>query len=337
MNTATEVYILEHTNDVRFHGFGLADPNTPSLIGREYILKDLLPCFSEKDFVHLADKWKPLKVIGRVQKFQDYPSLEAYPVFSERACNVLQDFLQPNGELLSLESKLGNYFVYNLTNVLDALDLEKSIYEMYRNEPRDIYDVNYFVFNSKKLGNQSIFTIYEEPGSIMVTKIFVDVVRKNNLNGFRFLKIWPIPEGEDWRVYHRNNTKDEGGSNLEKEGFIVSLQLKSKKINNDEKERITVIEDHVNEILQIESLSEIFFGDLLGYDELEGEYQMLFFCPNADKLEKKLLPYFNSIDWDRPIDIIKIKGAVLGYVSEREEGTLSSEEYGEVVIKNWIK
>src|SRR2546427_8710208 len=69
----------------------------------------------------LLATWKPVKVQGRVRKFNDYPALGVVPAFSDRAVNALRDFLEPNGELLPLDSDLGTYFAYNLLTTVDVL------------------------------------------------------------------------------------------------------------------------------------------------------------------------------------------------------------------------
>jgi hypothetical protein len=48
-------------------------------------------------------------------------------VFSERAVEVLSNHLEPYGELLPLDVEGDTYFLYNVTNIIDAIDQEKSV------------------------------------------------------------------------------------------------------------------------------------------------------------------------------------------------------------------
>lgn len=48
-------------------------------------------------------------------------------VFSGRAVDVLKDHLEPYGELLPLDVEGDTYFLYNVTNIIDAIDQDKSV------------------------------------------------------------------------------------------------------------------------------------------------------------------------------------------------------------------
>ena len=128
MNDQIELFELEKiTDNPLFEGF--AFESAPSLLGRKDLEEDLLPGFGKSDEekkwkpVFLSNNWKPPKVIGRVAPFNDFPCVNMMlPVFSHRACDVLKDFLEPNGELLPLDSDLGQYYLFNITKIIDALD-----------------------------------------------------------------------------------------------------------------------------------------------------------------------------------------------------------------------
>src|SRR3712207_363412 len=81
----------------------------------------------------VREGWKPLrvKVLADVPLVRDlpptdFPKLGMPPVFSARAVERLLDLLLPHGELLKLSCPEGSYRLYNVTRVLDALDVEHS-------------------------------------------------------------------------------------------------------------------------------------------------------------------------------------------------------------------
>src|SRR5437899_2637605 len=103
MNESINIYQLQPVlDDPRFEGFAYED--SPSLRGKFSLVEDFLPDSTTGWAApHLARIWKPLKVIGRVRPFNDYPCISLMiPAFSERAVASLRDFLEPNGELLPL-------------------------------------------------------------------------------------------------------------------------------------------------------------------------------------------------------------------------------------------
>lgn len=110
-----------------------AASNARSLLGRESRDEDLNHYYkvpwsaSQWQPARLAGTWKPLKVVGRVAPFNDFPMVDSYPAFSQRACDALSEFLVPNGELLPLKSEVGvPYFFFNVTTISDALDAKNS-------------------------------------------------------------------------------------------------------------------------------------------------------------------------------------------------------------------
>lgn len=198
------VYKLEKVvDDPAFEGFALFD--APSILGREELLDDLSPAYgvdeNEKVWTQpiLASSWKAPKVTGRVQKFNDYPCINLiYPVFSKKACDALSDLLLPNGELLPLRFRGGDYYAYNITRIVDVLDRKKSKCLWY-DPPNAVMEVDYYSFDAKRLGEVPIFRYLEEPMSVFVSQQFVDRVRQHDLKGLTLTKVWPLPRGVSWK------------------------------------------------------------------------------------------------------------------------------------------
>ena len=78
----------------------------------------------------LIQSWTPPSVkVLRDDKFNrnlppgDFPHLAvAVPVFSLRAVNVLRGMLEENGQILPLSCTEGEYYAFNVTTFIDALD-----------------------------------------------------------------------------------------------------------------------------------------------------------------------------------------------------------------------
>ncbi len=208
LNNAESIFLLNKVvDDPKFEGFALA--NGESLLGREDLYDDISPfqmVLNNAQGVSLADVWHAPCVTGNVRPENDFPCVNlTLPVFSERACDVLSDYLEPNGELLPLKTEVGSYFFYHITTLVDALDLQSSRFVYGRLNKKKIRDIEYFVFKSGVADKFSIFRIKEKPIHTIVSESFLRRVIDNKLNGFEFSRIWPIPKNEDWRTFDKRN------------------------------------------------------------------------------------------------------------------------------------
>jgi hypothetical protein len=139
----------------------------------------------------MRDSWIPWKVeIDRPEGYEnslfgDFPLLiSAVPVFTERAVALLEPLLTGNGELLPLVCDEGSYFAYNVTTVLDALDVERS--SLLRFTSGEIMNITHHEFFPGKV-TSPIFKIPQTPlMDVFVTEEFRAAVSKHNLKGFAF-------------------------------------------------------------------------------------------------------------------------------------------------------
>lgn len=74
--------------------------------------------------------------------------------YSEKAVEVLGKLLEEAGELLEFEYENNKWWVHNITNIIDALDIENSKIEL--NESGE-FEVEKTRLDEKKLPNTSIF------------------------------------------------------------------------------------------------------------------------------------------------------------------------------------
>lgn len=149
----------------------------------------------------LSPKWREHKLVGEVDPENDFPGeggpSRLTPVFSERAVEGLRDFLQPNGELLPVRTPLGKYYAFNLTKVVDALDLKRSIV-VHGTGKWKTWGIRRFFFRPKRVEGLTIFRIPQLPSSIFVTEPFVERVNQLGLNGHWLIRLWPLPRGTRW-------------------------------------------------------------------------------------------------------------------------------------------
>jgi hypothetical protein len=145
----------------------------------------------------LLPSWTPLAVkVLRDDKFNrglppgDFPHLASgVPVFSVRAVNVLKRMLQENGEILPLSCSEGEYYAFNLTTLIDALDESDSEVKRFEHSGR-IMRVLKYAFFPDKLHGATIFQIPQSRARIFVTDEFRRAVMDNNLVGFEFPELW---------------------------------------------------------------------------------------------------------------------------------------------------
>lgn len=144
----------------------------------------------------IGASWSPVKVEVLVDDLHknrppsDFPSLATdVPVFSQRAAEALGDLLEGNGELLPLDCDEGVYYAYNVTHVVDALDVAQS--EFKRFESGRIMDIVQHVFQPEKLAGLTIFKLpYMRVSRVYVTDDFVRRVQETGLTGFDFRPAW---------------------------------------------------------------------------------------------------------------------------------------------------
>jgi hypothetical protein len=127
---------------------------------------------------------------GKWLQASDFPSFTVshIPVFSTKAVEILGDVLTKNGELLPLNCIDGEYFAYNVLNLVSALDQEKS--DIVRFPAGRIMTVRKYALYEDKLADQMIFKIPEIVLlSVFVTDRFKNQIEDAGLTGFCFTEI----------------------------------------------------------------------------------------------------------------------------------------------------
>jgi hypothetical protein len=120
----------------------------------------------------------------------DTPGLSSHiPVFSPRAVEILADLLKDSGELLPITCEGEDYFLFNVTRLVDALDEDAS--ELERFDDGGILRIARYGFKEDLLIGVNIFKLPQKPLSYpYVTDAFVHRVEDSALSGFEFRLVW---------------------------------------------------------------------------------------------------------------------------------------------------
>ncbi len=311
MQTPSSIFVLEpNLNDPRFHGF--VWPDAPSLLGLKEIFFDFKVENGDKltwQPRRLQSVWKPLKVRGPVNAFNDYPCLELVtPVFSRRAVDALGSMLSDHGELLPLITDIGEYFAYVCLAKLDVLDLKKSRVLRPSEPGATAFDIEYFAFRKKQLPDASIFRVPEHPGIYLVSEAFQKRAEEAALNGMTFIKVWPLPKNSDWGMEEAARRKKSKAVKLVGESLILRLRLKKPQPSPKEKGLAADIENSLRTVLKVTSLEQPYWGSIEVTEFEDGEYRIFCSCPSSDRLVEYLSEWLGSVPWEGDLDIVKRYG-----------------------------
>lgn len=118
----------------------------------------------------------------------DYPRFEQ-PLVSEKAVKILTPFLKQHVEFLEVEmlNENNNFFVMNVINILDCIDIKKSKIKWFKDNSR-IMQICEYVFNDSvnDIEKSLIFRIKGYEKSIYVNLEIKKIIENSNLQGFVF-------------------------------------------------------------------------------------------------------------------------------------------------------
>ncbi|TWU02891.1 hypothetical protein [Stieleria varia] len=311
------VYELSYfADDPRFSGFEFPE-DAPSLISRESITRDFDPELHGKlDWkpVSLAKVWVPQPVVGGVQPYNDYPRVGMLPAFSRRAVEALRVELEANGEILPIQSKVGEYFVYNVLTKSLALDVDKSeiTFGPPNSSKETAFMVDRFEFDETRLAEHAIFRIREYPQVVLVTEEFKRKADQAQLNGLNFVLVSPIPAGQNWEDRETARWRARRKSVEPLRGQCLTIVLPTAKRKATEAEKVaarrvlhsleSVLADH------IKSMDHGFIGSVDETSERKSELLLYVTCPDVEVLIEKLRPWIVEIDWPKPVRLEKLHG-----------------------------
>ena len=142
----------------------------------------------------MAAHWKALRITAADEddataELADFALLGIVPVFSLRAVDVLLDLLKPAGEVLPLRHRRGEFFAFNVTRVVDALDEAHS--KVMKFSDGNVMAVSQYHFVEDRLRGLAMFKIPQlRKAYVFVSESFVQRVEQAGLTGFRFQYLW---------------------------------------------------------------------------------------------------------------------------------------------------
>ena len=311
MNECQAVYDLTcNMTDPRLRACFVIAPEARSVLGHEQAhddLKEIDGSSIEWHTQRLADYWKPMPVVGPVRPFNDYPCLEIVnPVFSHRAVEALGEMLTANGDLLPLDTDLGEYYLYVVQKKIDALNVSRSrLTRCRKDENATAVGINFFDFHKSMLDDATIFRIPEDPNSTLVTNRFKARVEQAGLNGFEFAKLWPLPEGSDWFMDHRAWRKQQKNAPLAGQTLAIRFDLREAEATESERENATVTLASLATALKVDSLDAPYQGSIELSEFADGEFRVFCTCPNAEQLVEFLKPWLDQVAWDGDVAITR--------------------------------
>ena len=311
MSECREVYKLTcNMTDPRFSACFTIAPEARSVLGHEQAYDDLQ--LIDGSSIHwkthrLAEHWRPMPVVGRVNPFNDYPCLElVHPVFSRRAVDVLGDMLVANGDLLPLDTKIGEYYLFMVQTKIDALNVQRSRFTRCRKDDvATALGIDFFDFHESMLDSATIFRIPEQPNYTLVTDRFKDRVEQAGLNGFEFAKVWPLPEGSDWLKEHREWQKQQKAAKLTGEAVVLRFTLLGDTPTPSERQQATIIEAALAAQLKVASLEDPYRGSIEVTEFADGEFRVFCTCPKAEPLADFLMPWLEHVGWSGEVSMTK--------------------------------
>jgi len=316
MNAGIEVFKLQPIVDnPLFEGFATGD--TPSLLGRKRVGDDFYPANGDIwdwKLEPLRPHWKPIVVEGRARSFNDFPCLGMMiPAFSRRAVDALRDYLEPNGELLPVIHPAGEYYAYNCFTIAEVLDHTSTEALWSPIDVRIAAIVHYYSLYPDRLQGLTIFRMRELANHVYVTTPFVERARAHGLNGFHFVKVWPWPEGTNYRLEDKKNrwreqeiVTPDGPTNIKAQSLVICLPLESGKLSKEEKKRISSIEDELDAQLFTATLDDPYFGSLEGKKTAKGVTKLYLSCPDSEALFRKLETWLRALPWEpRPTVLVR--------------------------------
>jgi len=289
--------------------------------------KDWLQNYRTWDPKLLKPTWPKPRVIGNVRRFNDYPCVNGHPAFSQRAVDLIRDLLEPNGELLPVRHQLGVYYFFNCRRMSNCVDLEKS--EVSRIDGGVIASTRKLVFLDNMLDGLTIFKIRTRLVEVFCSQIFVDRVEEAGLQGFKFVPIWPLPEGvtfsqESYRMEQLSTKwKPRGmpeGLDVKGNTVVVRLYCERKKPSARERSAAEDVVAHLEKSLYDpdQADSESYFGDVEGHDVVDFEIRVFITAPDCDRLVAHLMPSLRSLPWPGRFHVVKRRGEFVDETAEEE-------------------
>ena len=156
--------------------------------------------YSAMEGKSLQTKW-PLVTLPYNTKegsvFSDYlHNVYGWLLVSDRFIHCVKPFAEEAVEYLDitiLNSSTGqertDYKVANVIDVVDALDLDNSVYDTYVAAGKEFKVIRKFSLKFPAVQNHHIFKLPCEPASVFVSEEIKNIIEKHSMTGFDFIPV----------------------------------------------------------------------------------------------------------------------------------------------------
>ena len=227
-----------------------------------------------------------------------------------------------------LVSPLGEYYAYNTITVADVLDEAASKIRWLSDQHKfgQIFQIDRHECFPEKMQNLSVFRLVEMSSRTLVTYAFVQRVLRHALQGFRFIKLWPLPDGMTWEEFEKLERRKYGmlkttqSRRAKANTLVILLPFNGAQPTASELREFGKIKDEIDALLfqPTAKLESPRIGSLEGDDIADGELRIFLTCLSADSLAEKLHPWLKSISW-KGIRALKRYGDISDKTCRQEE------------------
>lgn len=150
-----------------------------------------------------ANSWRPVRMKrlkrseqGQTLKPSDFPSCSGGDmlILSRAAKEKIGAELERFGELLPLACDEGEFWVFNVTSVVDGLDESRS-QVLRASDTGAVLMIRTHAFRPSELARAEVFKLPQTlRGLIYVTRSFLEKVQGAGLAGLEFEQLWPLDE-----------------------------------------------------------------------------------------------------------------------------------------------
>lgn len=149
----------------------------------------------------LIDNWdKNIKFEYNIDDgkiLSDYlASDNGWVIVSKKFQDVMKEIIEGNIQYLDIgiinnktKEEDNTYKIVNVTKLLDALDLENSVYDFFELDDEKILSVEKYALKQDVIKNCNIFKLKDETIPVFVSEKVKDIVEQNSLIGFQFLEV----------------------------------------------------------------------------------------------------------------------------------------------------
>lgn len=123
-------------------------------------------------------------------------NLYRWLVVSEEFCKMIQKIAENEVQYLPVKvidrntkAEDASYFVANIVNLINAIDLENSKYDIFELGDEKIISVEKYALKRREIVNKHIFRLKDDTIPVFVSETLKNVIEENKFTGFEFLEV----------------------------------------------------------------------------------------------------------------------------------------------------